>query len=121
MTNTINYKSLFVMLRGGGSTLLIEKMQIADNFYTRMKGLLTHQRFTEIEGMLITPCNCVHTFGMRFPIDIVFIDKHRRVISSRKNVNKNRVAGVFKAKHTLELPAGKLECLAIRAGDQLAW
>ena len=121
MNNAANYKNLFVMIRGGGRRLLIERMEVADNICARMKGLLKRERIDETEGMLITPCNCVHTFGMKFPIDIVFIDKHGCVISSRMNVDRNRVAGVFKAKHTLELPAGMLETLAIRVGDQLAW
>jgi len=102
-------------------TLLLSNMEIADNFIRRLRGLLSMTDFNETDGLLITPCNYVHTFGMKFVIDIVFIDKECRVVGIKKNINKNKIAGMFRAKHTLELPAGKITDLKIEIGDKLHW
>lgn len=102
-------------------SLLLDKVEVASTFFNRMKGLLHRDGFTTTNGLIITPCNYVHTFGMKFAIDIVFIDKNYRVIGFRTNVKKNKIAGSINSKHTLELPAGKLQSLNIEMGDRICW
>lgn len=118
---TSSVKALYSIQSNDQRRLLLNKVEIADSFFSRMKGLLQRDGFTESDGILITPCNYVHTIGMRFSIDLVFLNKQNRVVGLKRNMKKNRFAGIMQAKHTLELPAGKLESLAIGMGDRLSW
>jgi len=112
---------LYIANEKNQQRLLLKNMEVANTFMRRLKGLLSRAAFNETDGLLITPCSYVHTFGMKFDIDIVFIDKDNCVVGIRKGINKNKITGVLRAKHTLELPAGKLTDLKIKIGDHLYW
>ena len=72
-------------------------------------------------GMLIRPCNGIHMFFMRFPIDAVFLDRHDRVRRVYPGLRPWRVVPlVLGAKAVVELPAGTLEGLSLEKGEQLA-
>lgn len=93
---------------------------LADSFLKRMKGLLGRKRFDEGEALWIRPCKSVHTIGMRFPIDVVFLDKSNVVIAIKKNLPSNRFTGLYlRAASVLELPAGTLQAAGIKVGDRL--
>jgi len=101
--------------------LLFEHIEIADTFFSRIKGLLAREGFGDCNGMLLTPCGYVHTFGMKFDIDLVFLDRDKRVVDCRHSMGANSWAGKINAKHTLELPAGILKSLNLKMGDELRW
>ena len=65
------------------------------------------------------PCEGVHTWFMKFAIDVVFLNKKRQVIKMRKNMGKWRIAMSLRAHSVLELPAGTLERTGTAKGDQL--
>jgi hypothetical protein len=56
--------------------------------------------------MLLVPCEGIHTFGMKFPIDVVFLDREYRVIKTAESVPPRRIRFCLRAHSTLELPAG---------------
>lgn len=92
----------------------------ATTIFSRMKGLLGRNSLQEGEGLLIKPCKGVHTFGMRFPIDIVVLDKDNLVIAVSKNLPPNRLTPVYKrAAAVLELPAGILESTTTAIGNRI--
>jgi len=66
------------------------------------------------------PCEAVHTFFMKFPIDLVYIDKRRKVRKVRHAVPPWRMSGCLTAKSVLELPAGTAERTGTRVGDELS-
>lgn len=100
--------------------VICRKMQIADTFFTRLKGLLGRSGLREGEGLLITPCQSVHTFGMRFPIDVLFLTKTGEVVGLVKELRPRRVSSIYQeAEMTLEIAAGKIKELGIEIGDQL--
>lgn len=71
-------------------------------------------------GMIITPCNQVHTFFMKFAIDIVFCDKKWKIIEIIEEVPKGKITKYVKnAKYVLELPAGRTKELGIIPEDQM--
>lgn len=113
--------SIYIRKKGEEWRLLFNRIEIANTFLSRIKGLLTRDGFGDCNGMLLTPCGYVHTFGMKFDIDLVFLDRDNRVVECRHNVGANKWAGTMNAKHTLELPAGILESLNIKTGDELKW
>jgi hypothetical protein len=70
--------------------------------------------------MVIAPSNAVHTFVMRFPIDLAFVTRDGRVVKTRSGVRPWRVAAAFRAYAVIELPAGTLARCDTVPGDTLA-
>jgi uncharacterized membrane protein (UPF0127 family) len=84
-----------------------------------MRGLLGRSGLEAGEGLLLKPCGSVHTFFMRFPIDVVFLDRELSVVAVRPEVPPWRTAAARGAKVSLELAAGEAARLGIRPGVQL--
>ena len=84
-----------------------------------MRGLLGRDGLAQGEGLLIKPCGSVHTFFMRFPIDVVFLDRELSVVDVRPELRSWRTAGARGAKVTLELAAGEAARLGIASGMRL--
>ncbi len=93
--------------------------QIADSMMTRGVGLLSKKSLPEEEGLLIKPCTSVHTFFMRFPIDILCLDKTNTVVKGVR-MKPNRFSfGGKGSKTVLELPYNSIEKYEIQVGEQL--
>ena len=92
---------------------------MADRPFGRMRGLLGRPSLAPGEGLLLTPASAVHTFFMRFAIDVVFLDRDLRVLSIAHNVRPWRAAGRSGARAALELPAGESERRGLRIGSRL--
>ncbi len=60
--------------------LIVERAVIASSYWSRFWGLMGHRTLGEDEGLLIEPCSSTHTMFMRFAIDVIFLDKERRVV-----------------------------------------
>jgi uncharacterized membrane protein (UPF0127 family) len=101
------------------NTLLADRADIADTSATRQRGLLKHSGLAEGEGLWIVPCEGVHSFFMKFAIDVVFINKKRVVTKMRPNMVKSRIALSLRAHSTLELPVGMIQKSQTAVGDQL--
>jgi uncharacterized membrane protein (UPF0127 family) len=86
----------------------------------RVKGLLARRSLAHDEGILLRPASSVHTFFMRFPIDVVFLDADGRVLKVAAGLRPWRVAGCRGARAVLELSAGESERRGVRPGDRLA-
>jgi len=99
---------------------LTECGRVADNFYTRLVGLLNDKHPLEFGGALwIVPCNSIHSMGMRFVFDAVFLDKNLRVVHLVHEMKPWRISKmVFSAHSVLELPAGLISQTATAMGDQ---
>jgi hypothetical protein len=86
---------------------------------TRRKGLLAHTSLPASTAMVIAPTNAIHTFFMKFPIDIVFVSKAGRVLKIRPAVPAWRMTASLRAHAVLELAAGSLSSSETEVGDQL--
>ena len=85
------------------------KVEIADNFWRRFLGLMGRKNLPSGHGLLITSCNSVHMCFMRFPIDVVYLDKNNSVIKIVKNLPPwVGLSCCFGASSALELPAGAI-------------
>ena len=98
--------------------VLADRADIADTIAKRNTGLLKHTKLDPGEGLLI-PTQAVHTFRMKFPIDIAFLSRKRKVLKIRANMVRGRIAMSLLAHSVLELPAGTLAATETVAGDQL--
>jgi len=99
---------------------LAENAFVADTFWKRIKGLLGRKSLKAGEALVIRPCNSVHTFFMRFPIDVLFVDKDNRIIKTVADLEPFRMTPViFGSAFVVELPAGTLHSTNTRASDLL--
>ena len=99
--------------------ILGDSIEIANTSAKRKTGLLKHTSLEEGHGLWIVPCEGIHTWFMKFPIDVVFLNKNREVVKIRKNMGKWRMAMSLRAHSVLELPAGTLERTGTEKGDLL--
>jgi uncharacterized membrane protein (UPF0127 family) len=81
--------------------------------------LLKHERLEAGQGLWIVPCEGVHTFGMKFPIDVLFLNRKRRVLKIRENMVVRRISLCLWAHSVLELPAGTVKASGTEKGDRL--
>ena len=101
-------------------TVLGEKVRTAETFLSRLAGLLGTAAIAEGGGLWIVPCRGVHTLGMRYPVDVAFLDARGIVVGIMEGVPPNRVGRLFReARGVLELPAGTLAATGTAAGDML--
>ena len=107
-----------VNLRTG--TTLATNVKVADNLFTRMKGLLGKKGLPIGEALWIKPCFSVHTFFMKFPIDIVFLNKTNQVIAAVSNLTPNRMTRLYpRSFSVLELPPGTIVASNTVIGDKI--
>jgi uncharacterized membrane protein (UPF0127 family) len=98
-----------------------ERIQVADTSLSRMVGLLGKRGLEPGTGLLIRPSQAIHTVAMRFPIDVIFVDRKWKVVHLRPVLVPYRVTGIqWKARCVLELPAGVIAQTSTAVGDQLA-
>lgn len=98
------------------------RIRLADRAYARLVGLLGTKSLEPGCGLLIEPSSGVHTFGMRYAIDVVSLDAQMRVLGTWQKVGPWRVAAIhWKTRKVLELPAGTIEASRIELKDQLAF
>jgi uncharacterized protein len=100
-------------------TLLGGQIDVADTSAKRRTGLLKHTGLERGAGLWIVPCEGVHMFGMKFAIDVVFLNKQKQVVKVRPNLGKWGMSFSFRAKSVLELPVGTIESTGTQVGDQL--
>jgi len=101
------------------STVLADAAEIADTPAKRRTGLLKHDRLEPGQGLWIVPCESVHSFFMKFAIDLVYLDKRHRVRKVRHRMVPWRMSACLTAHSILELPAGTVAATGTARGDQL--
>jgi uncharacterized membrane protein (UPF0127 family) len=99
--------------------VLCERCVLADTFWTRFRGLLGRKELAESEGLLIRPASSVHTLFMRFPIDVVFLDREDTVVKVVPVLRPWRLAAARRAGRTLELGAGVCARAGLAVGERL--
>lgn len=100
---------------------VIQKVSKTNSFLERMRGLLGSPPLKENEGLLIVPCSSVHTFGMSYAIDLVFLDKHWTIVKTVNALKPWRLAASSAASMVLELAADRIDQLQLTRGQQLEW
>lgn len=93
--------------------------ELADTFWARTRGLLWRDQLAANRALLIRPCNCVHTFGMHYPLDIVFLDRHHGVLAVHRHVDHRHILFHYRAAQVMELLAGGAARYGIVPGHRL--
>jgi uncharacterized membrane protein (UPF0127 family) len=97
------------------------KVSVTQTMRERMLGLLGRESLPSDEALLLKRCGSVHTFGMRFDIDVLFLDRRERVVAIHRGVGKRRVLLNLRAAHTLEMPAGSAGGHGLAVGDHFVF
>jgi uncharacterized membrane protein (UPF0127 family) len=99
---------------------LVENLEVARSLWTRTKGLLGRASLPAGHGLWILRCNSVHTFFMKFPIDLIFLNRDMEVAKTYKSVRPGRVVWpVLSASSVVELSGGFLERHPVQVGEKL--
>ena len=100
--------------------LIARRVRMAKNFLERMRGLLGTKTLDKDEGLWIPGCQGVHTFGMGYSLDVVYLDDTMTVIGLALELKPNLAGPIFwRAKSVLEFPAGTVGESGIQIGDKL--
>ena len=99
-------------------TMIGDQVRVADSSITRMVGLLGRRGLEPGEGLWIRPSSGVHTVGMRFPIDVIGLDRELRIVRLWRELVPYRVTSVsFRLKSVIELSAGQIAASGSEIGD----
>jgi uncharacterized protein len=98
---------------------LARAIETAFDSSRRNKGLLGRQAFAPGSALILAPCSAIHTFFMRFPIDVAFVNREGVVVSVVHALAPWRIRAAFRAFATVELPAGVLASSGTRQSDLL--
>lgn len=107
-----------LIVNGQSTSLRLKK---ADRFFSRLHGWLFHTEIHDHDALLISPCNSVHTFGMRFCIDVAFINTNNEVTKIVTNLKPNRSCMSWSASQCIEFKTQTIQDLNLRLGDILTF
>jgi uncharacterized membrane protein (UPF0127 family) len=100
---------------------LLDTGQVADNAWTRLRGLIGVRELQPGDGLLIKPCHGVHCMFMSIPIDVVYVDRQDRVVAVDRAMKPWAVGKIYRdSAYVIELPPGAIDETATQPGDQLA-
>jgi len=98
--------------------LFLDYVEVADKYFARLKGLLGRTTLESGQGLVIRPCNSIHTVGMKFPIDVAFIDKNDKIVFIMEEIPEGKFSPIVKgAKYVVETRAGEIKDKSLEIGD----
>lgn len=108
------------IIRSSDGAIVCQRASIATSWLARLKGLLGTDRLASDEGLWLSPCASVHSLGMRYAIDVVFLDRHNQVTAVVANLKPRRARFAPRGtRSALELPAGAAAKQGLTRGDRL--
>ncbi|MBI2845854.1 MAG: DUF192 domain-containing protein [Chloroflexi bacterium] len=113
--------TMLTVFNSSRGVLIADQVRKAQQLWERTRGLLATPPLKDGEGLLIDPCNWIHTLGMGYAIDVLYIDGQQRVVGISERMKPNRIGPrVGGAQAVIELPSGKIAETSTKIGDQLA-
>lgn len=101
-------------------TVSINRVKKAETLISKTLGVIGWKDFGKSNGMILTETNSIHTFFVRFTLDLVFLDKEMKIIRLVKNLKPFSISPiVWRAKHVLEMPAGSIEKYNLAEKDKI--
>src|ERR1700691_1430753 len=101
-------------------SVIASRVKTAQGPWQRMKGLLGTKNFSPGEALIITHCQSIHMFFMKFPIDVIFCDRQNKVVGLCLQIKPFCLSPIFfKASYAIELPSGSIAKSKTQMGDQI--
>lgn len=109
------------LINNNNKNIIVANLIVADSFWSRMKGLMGKKDLGEDDGLLLSPCNAVHMMFMRFPIDVIFLDRDFVVVKILNNLKPWRTSPIVRgAYQVIEIKAGIAAEKRMNTGDKLS-
>jgi uncharacterized protein len=100
--------------------VIVENLKVAKSPFSRIRGLLFTDSWPPRHGLWLVPCNSIHSLGMRYAIDVIYLNKACQVVKITPNFRRNRLGPIVRKAHSVvELPAGSLEKMDLKVDDIL--
>lgn len=100
------------------NTVLADNAELANTFFKRLIGLLNRKALNKGEALILAPSNCIHSFFMRFTIDVIFLDKAGKVIEVLPSFKPFRLSPIYFNSHSvIELPENTIKLTQTQPGD----
>lgn len=110
----------YTVRKASNQTIIGSKVRMADTAWTRMVGLLNTAHLNPGEGLIITQCNSIHMFFMKYPIDVIFVDKSGAVVGLVQDIKPFRLSRIyFRAHLAIELPSGTIAQNNVQSNDTI--
>jgi uncharacterized membrane protein (UPF0127 family) len=103
------------------SQILFSKVLWASNPFLKMKGYLGRKSLAKDEALIFPKAPSIHTFFMKFAIDIIFLDTTQKVITCLEKVKPGRILPYINSRYTIEMPEDSIQEKGIKVGDHLLW
>ena len=115
-------REIYRLMDAARGTVILSRVERAAGFWERLVGLIGRKSLPSGEGLWIDPCNGIHTFGMRFPLDVLVLDETGRVLRILTKLGPWRVSlPVRGARSAVEMAAGTLTRTDLSVSDLVAW
>lgn len=99
---------------------ILQYVKIANTFFSRLRGLLPKNIKSKDHILVLMPCKCIHTFGMSYAIDVIFVSKEGRILKIINDMKPNRWSPIIKnSQYVIEIESGIFSNLGIEEGDQI--
>jgi uncharacterized membrane protein (UPF0127 family) len=115
----VNAAGTLPLYADGRDELVATRLEGAFASSARRRGLLGRDALADTAGLVIAPCSGVHTFGMRFPIDVIFAARDGRILKILAAMPPRRIAVALRAFAAVELAAGAAARSGVQVGDRL--
>ncbi len=112
-------ESSFVLMNERNQRVVARTLLTAFDSASRRRGLLHHDSLPADTALIIAPSNAIHTFFMRFAIDVAFVSRSGEVLKLRRDMPSRRIAGAWRGFAVVELASGALDRADTRPGDRL--
>lgn len=110
---------MFMLVNKEDEKVVLTEVNIADSIGKRFIGLMGKASLQEEKGLLLRPCNSIHTFFMKFPIDVAFIDKNNQVLMIISDMQPSRISPIVrKSAYVIESSSNVLS-KKLKVGDEI--
>ncbi|MFD1707626.1 DUF192 domain-containing protein [Siminovitchia sediminis] len=102
--------------------VLADHVEAADTFWKRFRGLMGRKSLPERTAIYLTPCRSIHTFFMRFSIDVIYLDKNNHIVGLEEHLQPGKTGrNVKHARSVIEMPAGTIQASSIVEGQTVVF
>ena len=106
------------LINKASNIIISENVVVANTFLKRFKGLMFSKELPDENALYIMPCNEIHTFNMKYSIDVLYLDKNNKILAINEDMKPGRIGKhVKKAVSVVELPNGKIKKKKIEVGQ----
>ena len=106
---------VYIVYKDHQTELVATNILLANNFLSRFKGLMFKDQLPHGSVLILSPCNSIHMFFMRFPIDVIYTDENFNVVRYKKRLKLWQIdIGNKKAKYTFEFPVNTIKGIPLK-------